>query len=389
MSLGFEIVGCSTGETVACSKILVGGGAWQSAHPCNKVTLDIALHGKAFVDGISFDNRGACSIEVYAGTDFTSLVTVIARLETNGMLRHKSEISRDTHFDLVLSIPPEPSRVLRIVLRQPYEPQICIGLARLQIQGSAAVASRPVMSAAELLRAAVPPLGAPRLVFLPAPDKARRPGSGVPTGAQVAGTSGPPLKVPILEDEAEGSSSGAPMSLHEVRQVLRAHNTLSERSTASPVTHVKEASPDRFKGPAPLPPKTHVLPVAAPPVPVPVQKLVAQPQIPEKASVPLNKILSGVAFDLSGFVNPQRSQLREMAVAMGAVFNPGSPTHLICAFDNTPKAQSLGDRVRVVRKDWVEQCHLQRRRLPEERFGFAVDVSDDDSPSAKRARTDE
>lgn len=45
-------------------------------------------------------------------------------------------------------------------------------------------------------------------------------------------------------------------------------------------------------------------------------------------------------FVLSGFVNPERAQLRSWALEMGAQFQPDwnpNCTLLICAFPNTPK----------------------------------------------------
>ncbi|CAF5127704.1 unnamed protein product, partial [Rotaria sp. Silwood1] len=53
-----------------------------------------------------------------------------------------------------------------------------------------------------------------------------------------------------------------------------------------------------------------------------------------------SKIMKSVIFVLSGFQNPLRSELRNKATAMGAIYNDDwdeTCTHLICAFPNTPK----------------------------------------------------
>ncbi|THG21345.1 hypothetical protein TEA_016556 [Camellia sinensis var. sinensis] len=53
-----------------------------------------------------------------------------------------------------------------------------------------------------------------------------------------------------------------------------------------------------------------------------------------------SKLMEGVVFVLSGFVNPERSVLRSQALEMGAEYQPdwnSNCTLLICAFPNTPK----------------------------------------------------
>ncbi|KAH7302793.1 hypothetical protein KP509_23G087000 [Ceratopteris richardii] len=61
----------------------------------------------------------------------------------------------------------------------------------------------------------------------------------------------------------------------------------------------------------------------------------------DESNVPLfSKIMDGVTFVLSGFVNPERAELREKVMQMGGQYCPDwgdDCTLLICAFLNTPK----------------------------------------------------
>ncbi|KAM7058845.1 DNA repair protein XRCC1 isoform 2-T2 [Molossus nigricans] len=86
----------------------------------------------------------------------------------------------------------------------------------------------------------------------------------------------------------------------------------------------------------------------------------------------LGNILKGVVVVLSGFQNPFRSELRDKALELGAKYRPDwtpDSTHLICAFANTPKyGQVLGLGGRIVRKEWVLDCHRMRQRLPSRRY---------------------
>uniref|UniRef100_A0A8C9CA29 X-ray repair cross complementing 1 n=1 Tax=Phocoena sinus TaxID=42100 RepID=A0A8C9CA29_PHOSS len=101
----------------------------------------------------------------------------------------------------------------------------------------------------------------------------------------------------------------------------------------------------------------------------------AEPRAPRAGPQELGKILHGVVVVLSGFQNPFRSELRDKALELGAKYRPDwtpDSTHLICAFANTPKySQVLGLGGRIVRKEWVLDCHRMRRRLPSRRYLMA------------------
>ncbi|KAM9756998.1 DNA repair protein XRCC1 isoform 7-T7 [Dama dama] len=129
----------------------------------------------------------------------------------------------------------------------------------------------------------------------------------------------------------------------------------------------------------------------------------AEPRAPRAGPQELGKILQGVVVVLSGFQNPFRSELRDKALELGAKYRPDwtpDSTHLICAFANTPKySQVLGLGGRIVRKEWVLDCHRMRRRLPSRRYlmagsgsssedegGSHSGGSGDEAPKAPRKR---
>ena len=54
--------------------------------------------------------------------------------------------------------------------------------------------------------------------------------------------------------------------------------------------------------------------------------------------------LAGLSFALSGFVNPERANLRQTALDLGAKYDPDwtpATSHLICAIAGTPKATQV------------------------------------------------
>ncbi|XP_078170293.1 BRCT domain-containing DNA repair protein isoform X1 [Carex rostrata] len=85
-------------------------------------------------------------------------------------------------------------------------------------------------------------------------------------------------------------------------------------------------------------------------------------------STGFSKLLDGVVFALSGFVNPERGNLRTQATDMGAIYRPDwSPdcTLLVCAFANTPKFKQVqSDNGTIVSKEWIVECHEKRKLVP-------------------------
>lgn len=85
-----------------------------------------------------------------------------------------------------------------------------------------------------------------------------------------------------------------------------------------------------------------------------------------------SKLLEGVVFVLSGFVNPERSTLRSQALEMGAEYRAdwtSDCTLLVCAFPNTPKFRQVeSDCGTIVSKEWISECYNQKRLVDIERF---------------------
>ncbi|KAK3881758.1 hypothetical protein Pcinc_013840 [Petrolisthes cinctipes] len=89
-------------------------------------------------------------------------------------------------------------------------------------------------------------------------------------------------------------------------------------------------------------------------------------------SRPFCDLMDGVVFVLSGYQNPQRSNLRDAMMDMGAIYKSDwgpTCTHLVCAFKNTPKYQQVQlSKGRIISGSWVTQCHKDKKRYPCKRF---------------------
>lgn len=123
-----------------------------------------------------------------------------------------------------------------------------------------------------------------------------------------------------------------------------------------------------------------------------VQLKPVESQKPKKPKTykPFRKLLEGVVFNISGIQNPERSNLRSKALEMGAKYRAdwdSTCTHLICAFRNTPKYNQVQGLGKIVKKDWVLQCHANRSHLPWRRF--ALDNKEADKSESEDEICDE
>ncbi|ROT66339.1 putative DNA repair protein XRCC1 isoform X1 [Penaeus vannamei] len=92
--------------------------------------------------------------------------------------------------------------------------------------------------------------------------------------------------------------------------------------------------------------------------------------------------MKDVVFVMSGYQNPQRSNLRDMMLDMGAKYKQDwepSCTHLICAFTNTPKFLQVKGKGKIVTAKWITDCHKNKIRYPWRRYQLERDRNADES----------
>ncbi|CAD5122714.1 DgyrCDS11120 [Dimorphilus gyrociliatus] len=104
------------------------------------------------------------------------------------------------------------------------------------------------------------------------------------------------------------------------------------------------------------------------------------------------QLMEKVTFVLSGFQNPFRSKIRQQAIEMGATYKAdwsANCTHLICAFKDTPKYNSVLGKGKIVKHHWIEDCFKQKKLLSSKKYRLDSSKSDsseseDDIPYKKR-----
>ncbi|XP_065869053.1 DNA-repair protein XRCC1 [Euphorbia lathyris] len=86
---------------------------------------------------------------------------------------------------------------------------------------------------------------------------------------------------------------------------------------------------------------------------------------PDSSLKNFSKLMEGVVFVLSGFVNPERATLRSQALEMGADYRQdwdSGCTLLVCAYSNTPKFRQVeGDNGTIVKREWISDCYNQKK----------------------------
>ncbi|EPS66171.1 hypothetical protein M569_08608, partial [Genlisea aurea] len=82
----------------------------------------------------------------------------------------------------------------------------------------------------------------------------------------------------------------------------------------------------------------------------------------------------GIVVVLSGFVNPERGDLRSKMLEMGAEYQPDWDTNstlLVCAFENTPKFRQVkADGGSIISKEWILKCYNQKKLVDIEQYLF-------------------
>lgn len=79
---------------------------------------------------------------------------------------------------------------------------------------------------------------------------------------------------------------------------------------------------------------------------------------------PYSHILHDVVFVLSGFINPKRRKLKDLALSMGATYQvkwSSRCTHLICSFKDTLKFhEAKSTNGKIVKDRWIVECSRQK-----------------------------
>eukprot|EP00667_Euglena_gracilis_P018420 EG_transcript_19571 len=312
----YTVVGHSDGVVVG-----EAGDTFATASPAAKCHVDLRLSRAAYLDRFSCSNLGTCFLAVLAGPDPSLLAAVLPRHPTNSMLRHKVGQHREDPLDLPLAVPDAKCVHVRVVLEQPYEPAIPIGLRAVVLFG-AETPLRPSTATVE------PQAPGRRLVV---------------RAAALPGT--PVVPVPDLEAdpaEEDPAPAGAPLTLQALRLVLgrrhSQHEAFAQKQAAAaasppPAVPHNAHQPLTDSGlPSPPPRLTPVGPAGSPP-PLPAAGRGATAGVARAgATHPGPGCLSGVKFVLSGFQNPERSEIRDLAVSLGAAYLPDwtpTATHLI------------------------------------------------------------
>ncbi|KAM7350629.1 DNA repair protein XRCC1 isoform 1-T1 [Cochliomyia hominivorax] len=98
---------------------------------------------------------------------------------------------------------------------------------------------------------------------------------------------------------------------------------------------------------------------------------------------PFNQLLKGVVLVISGIQNPDRGDLRNKAIALGAKYKAdwdNTCTHLISAFKNTPKYHQVKGKGKIVTRNWIEKCYVLKKYLPWRRYALdSVELSKPES----------
>ncbi|KAM8791025.1 DNA repair protein XRCC1 isoform 1-T1 [Rhynchonycteris naso] len=394
-----HVVSCSSQDSTHCAENLLKADTyrkWRSAKAGEKtISVVLQLEKEEQIHSVDIGNDGSAFVEVLVGSsaggtgeqDYEVLL-VTSSFMSPSESRSGSNPNRVRIFGpdkLVRGAAEKRWDRVRIVCSQPYHKDSPYGLSFVRFH------SPPSKEEAEASPQKVTKLGQFRVKEEDEGASSLRPGAlffsriNKTSPATASEPAGPSYAAATLQ-ASSASSSASPASkaaggTSKPQESPKGKRKLDlnqeERKTPSkPLTQPLPPARKKPKLPAPTcTPATSAPTPGRGAVPGKPQGEGTEHRGPRAGPQELGKILKGVVVVLSGFQNPFRSELRDKALELGAKYRPDwtpDSTHLICAFANTPKySQVLGLGGRIVRKEWVLDCHRMRRRLPSRRYLMA------------------
>ncbi|XP_035606676.1 DNA repair protein XRCC1-like [Oncorhynchus keta] len=410
-----QIVSCSTEDNTHKADNLLSSDTyrkWKAAKAGEKQTsVIIQFEKEEQVYSIDIGNEGSAFIEVLVGHSTSvkdqdyEVLLVTSSFMSPTESRNSTNTNRVRFFgptQLVKAQAQEKWDRVKIVCSQPYNKSIAYGVAFVKFHSPSEKSDLPTTTTPKLTKlgqfrvkdeapSACPSLqpgslffnrestskGSPALKVSPQTEKLSyaaatlQSGSGSGHSSAPPSSSSPPPQAPVkrkFEFSKERRSALAPPPSKKPGPMGS-----PELGTTTPKPKVKPSTAS-----TPSPSTDKASPAQNTPdtkkkesLPKPEAKSRPKPSKAQSSSseapVPLNKIMEGVVFVLSGFQNPFRGDLRDKALAMGAKYHSDwtpDATHLICAFSNTPKYSQVKSAGGViVRKEWVLDCHKRKQKI--------------------------
>ncbi|XP_042523842.1 DNA repair protein XRCC1 isoform X2 [Dipodomys spectabilis] len=401
-----HVVSCSSQDSTHCAENLLKADTyrkWRAAKAGEKtISVVLQLEKEEQIHSLDIGNDGSAFVEVLVGSSAAGtseqdyeVLLVTSSFMSPSESRSGSNLNRVRLFGsdkLVRAAAEKRWDRVKIVCSQPYSKDSPYGLSFIRLH------SPPDKEEAEApaQKGTVTKLGQFRVKEEDESASSLRPGSlffsriskvSPATSSEPAGPSYAAATLQASSSTAAAAASASPTSKaagsaskpQEPPKGKRKLDLNIEERKAPSKPSAQLLSPTLKKPKLQAPTRTPTAPPVSTPVPASVPEKPRgegpKPKVARAGVQELGKVLQGVVVVLSGFQNPFRSELRDKALELGAKYRPDwtpDSTHLICAFANTPKySQVLGLGGRIVRKEWVLDCHRMRRRLPSRRYLMA------------------
>ncbi|GAB6024267.1 X-ray repair complementing defective repair in Chinese hamster cells 1 [Chamberlinius hualienensis] len=323
---------------------------WKCAGNQSQITVILQLEKSSRISSIDIGNEGSAFVEVLVGkmtdNDSNYKVLLVASSFMSPMESRSGENSNRvrmfTEDKLCAETLSESWDRLKIVCSQPYNKSIQYGLSFIKIHSSAECQEVKRQNSFGNFILKDEETDEPDLI--PGSLFAQRKNTNLrPSGA---------LEVRQSSAKEENELITKPNLLITPKIKIETKSNVNKRQNTS---SNQQSTPKRPKNTEPS--EKH--------------------QNKSDVTVEFNELMKGVVFALSGFVNPNRAQIRDKAVDMGAKYKTDwnqSCTHLICAFRNTPKFNQVkAENGKIVSKEWIFDCHKLKTRLPWTKYNMRTD----------------
>ncbi|KAK2958454.1 putative DNA repair protein XRCC1 [Blattamonas nauphoetae] len=385
----FRIKECTSEHPDYPSRNVMTSTPWKTLERTRKATLTLSTDSPIYLSSISFVNTGTMYIEIRGVVDPTSATPPIVILPQKLLIpfeefKKSSNTPKQYLFgDTVLSAPAHRTAFLaiQIVISSPVSAAKPYGISQLQLGTS----DSPYLLARL-------PLASPFPFSIPdASDIFSRFEPVAVTNLLSS------FKTPLADlgrgpDKEESQPHQAARPAVSATERYNKLKLAQKKPISSPQSSQSDSQPSHslLSQPSPTPPARSP-PSSTPPAqplktqPVKTQSLASYPKLPQsiqkqKRDEPTSiinpnttsAILKGVKFALSGFINPQRGELRDIGLELGAEYLPNvTPdcTHLVCAFlksDKIKEAQKVN--AVCVKESWLRACKSKNRHENEDHY---------------------
>lgn len=312
---------------------------WKCSSGESQAVVILQLKEASKIERITIGNEGSAFVEVFVGKssgkgDDFQIILVASSFMTPAESRNNQNLSKVRFFDkdhLSKATLDQKWDVIKVVCSQPFNKNIQYGLSFITLHSPPSTNPTPVDLGACLLKSeSASSFKVGSLFERNKQKEVASPSTSIAAAIRRASTA------KIKFEEAASSATA-----REIDKQVSGTNSVETTSNSN---FHSEPPTKKFKG----------------------DKNDSREETPKRKK-DFNSLMQGVVVVLSGFRNPLRGELRDKALKMGAKYKADwgeGCTHLVCAFEKTPKYNQVKGLGKIVKSEWIVDSYNKKQLMP-------------------------